>query len=58
MTTTEKRTIRVGDPTTVKFGDREVEAVVVHVGKHSGMVLAKVVGDDPTIPYGFICGRQ
>lgn len=48
----------MGDATTVKFGDREVQAVVVHVGKHSGMVLARVVEDDPEIPFGYIAGRQ
>lgn len=47
-----------GDVTTVMFGDREVQAVVVHVGEHSGMVLARVVGDDPAIPFGFICARR
>jgi hypothetical protein len=46
-----------GDTTTVKFGEREVEAVVVDVGNHSGMVLARTVGENPGIPAGsIICG--
>lgn len=57
MTTIEKRRLMPGDPTTVMFGDREVEAVVVHVG-HSGWVLARVVGEYPDIPYGFIAAKR
>lgn len=58
VTTTEKRRLVPGESTTVMFGDREVQAVVVHVGQHSGMVLARVVEDDPLIPFGYIAGRQ
>lgn len=56
MTATKVRP-RVGDPTTVMFGDREVEAVVEHVG-HSGWVLARVVGDYPDIPFGYIAAKR
>lgn len=58
MTTAVRKRLCVNDPTTVMFGDREVEAVVVHVGQHSGMVLAKVVGEHEGIPFGYICARQ
>jgi hypothetical protein len=58
MTTLEKRRLVPGDVTTVMFGDREVEAVVVHVGEHTGWVLAKVVGDYPDIPYGYVCAKR
>jgi hypothetical protein len=57
MTTAVRKRLCVNDPTTVMFGDREVEAVVVHVGEH-GWVLAKVVEDDPEIPYGYICAKR
>jgi hypothetical protein len=56
MTTTKVRPV-VGDSTTVQFGDREVNAVVVHVGEH-GWVLAKVVGEYPEIPFGYICAKR
>lgn len=54
MTTTEKRRC-VGDVTTVRFGDRDVEAEVVSI--HQGWILARVK-DDPQIPYGYISVRQ
>lgn len=54
---TVKERVRVGDSTTVKFGDREVEAVVEHVGNH-GWVLARVVSDEPDIPFGYICAKR
>jgi hypothetical protein len=53
MTTALRGRAHVGDVTTVMFGDREVEAVVEHVGTH-GWVLARVVGDYPDIPYGYV----
>jgi hypothetical protein len=59
MTTAVRKRLMPGDVTTVQFGDREVEAVVVHVGHHSGMVLARTVGENPGIPAGsIICARQ
>jgi hypothetical protein len=59
MTTALRGRAHVGDVTTVMFGDREVEAVVVHVGEHTGWVLAKVVGDYPDIPPGgVICAKR
>lgn len=54
MTTTKVRP-RVGDWTTVKFGDRDVQAQVVSI--HRGWILARVK-DDPEIPYGFIMVRE
>jgi hypothetical protein len=56
MTATKVRPMP-GDPTMLKFGDREVEAVIEHVGNH-GWVIARVVGDDPEIPYGYIAAKR
>lgn len=59
MTTAVRKRLMPGDITTVKFGDCEVEAVVVDVGDHSGMVLARTVDEYPGIPAGsIICARQ
>lgn len=56
MTATKVRP-SVGDPTTLKFGDREVEAVIEHVGQH-GWVIARVVGDYDDIPFGYIAAKR
>lgn len=46
-----KERLHVGDITTVKFGDRDVQAEVVSI--HHGWILARV--NDLTVsPYGYI----
>lgn len=54
MTTTEKVRLRVDDWTTVKFGDRDVQAQVVNI--HRGWILARV--NDPEIKFGYIMVRE
>lgn len=57
MTTAIRKRLCVNDVTTVKFGDREVEAVVVNI--RNGWILARV--DEPTkqgLPYGYIMTRE
>lgn len=55
MTTTKAR-LHVDDWTTVKFGDRDVQAQVVQI--HHGWILARVKEDEPEIPWGFIMVRE
>jgi predicted hotdog family 3-hydroxylacyl-ACP dehydratase len=53
MTATKAR-LHVNDWTTVKFGDRDVQAQVVQI--HHGWILARV--NDPEIKFGFIMLRE
>lgn len=53
MTSTRVR-LMPGDWTTVKFGDRDVQAQVVQI--HHGWILARV--NDEQIPFGFIMVRE
>lgn len=54
MTTATKVRLRVSDWTTLKFGDRDVQAQVVNI--HRGWILARV--NDPEIKYGYIMVRE
>lgn len=54
MTTALRKRLHMGDWTTLKFGDRDVQAQVVKI--KNGWILARV--NDPDIKYGFIMVRE
>jgi predicted hotdog family 3-hydroxylacyl-ACP dehydratase len=54
MTTALRKRLQVSDWTTLKFGDRDVQAQVVNI--HRGWILARV--NDPQIKFGYIMVRE